>query len=84
MIEVHVFICLTGFLLTQLLLYKLKVKNIEVTSIEDMLERLNKVRELEIVEKTNKAGRPKLTRQLESCSKELRQLFDAAMSDMQE
>jgi transposase len=84
MIEVHVFICLTGFLLTQLLFYKLKVKNIEVTSIEDMLERLNKVRELEIVEKTNKAGRPKITRQLESCSKELRQLFDAAMSDMQE
>lgn len=79
MIKVHTFMCLTGFFLSQLLYYKLKTKNIDVTSIEDMLDKLHKVREIEIVEKTGKAGRPKVTRQLEKCSKELQQLFDAAI-----
>lgn len=79
MVEVHTFICLTGFSLSQLLMCKLKGKGVVVSSIDDVLERLNRVREVEIVEQTGKRGRPRITRQLENCPKDIMEIYEAVM-----
>ena len=79
-IRVHTFICVMGLLLSQLL-WK-KARNLGYAmSVEDLLDRLTKVRKAEIVTISEIGGKPRREEVLEEMEPELAKLFsDLAQS----
>ena len=74
-IKVHTFICLTGLLLSQMLLKK-AYKAGHKLSLERLLDRLREVRRVETLIVTELKGRPRKEIQLEEMDPELQQLYE--------
>lgn len=74
-IEVHAFICLTGFLLSQILWKKSKEAGFNL-SIESLLDKLGRVRRAETISLSGLKGKPQKEVQLEVMDKDLHQLYE--------
>ena len=73
-VKVHIFICLTGLLLSQLL-WK-KAKDLGYTySIESLIDMLSDIRKADIVTLTGLKGKPAKVSQLEELEPELNKLY---------
>ena len=76
-IKVHTFCCLLGQILVGLLQRKVANAGIKI-SADRLLDQLTRIREALIIERSQQRGRPRVRRQLEEMSEELRQLQTAA------
>lgn len=76
-IKVHTFCCLLGQILVGLLQRKVTSAGIKI-SADRLVDQLTRIREALIIERSRKRGRPRVRRQLEETSAELRQLQTAA------
>jgi transposase len=78
-IRVHVFCCLLGFMLGGLLHRKVRQAGINV-SMDKLMRRLGKVREVIVSEKQTGRGKPRLRRQLEEMPEDQRKLYETSIS----
>jgi transposase len=76
-IKVHTFCCLMGQVLTGLVHRKVTKAGIKISS-DRLLDELNRIREVTVMEKSEKPGRPRVRNQLEYMPEELHRLQEAA------
>jgi len=74
-IKVHTFICITGLLLSQVLLKKARDLGYAV-SVETLIDMLTKVRKAEIVTISGLKGKPARESQLEEMEPELKKMYE--------
>lgn len=72
-IRVHTFCCLLGQILVGLVQRKATAAGIKVSS-DQLLDDLSRIREALIIEKSGERGRPRVRRQLEEMTEDLKQL----------
>lgn len=73
-IKVHTFICLTGLLLSQVLLKKAKDKGYTL-GMETLIDKLTEIRQVEIITLTGLKGKPVKEERLEDVEPELMKLY---------
>ena len=78
-IRVHIFICLTGLLLSQVLWKKAQDLGYTI-SIERLIDQLSDVRNAEIVSVTDLKGKPAKETQLEEMDPDLKKLYEELLS----
>lgn len=76
-LHVHVFTCVLGFLLANLLHLKARRAGSPYPSIECLLDALEKVRRVTVIRQTTEGSTPRLTTQLEDLDPELLRLMEA-------
>lgn len=73
---VHTFMCVTAYLLVRLLWWRTRPQFPGIGSAQNLLAQLKKVRLSRVVQLTGKAGRPRLTYQVEEMDTELQKLAE--------
>lgn len=77
-LHVHAFMCVTGYLLVRLLWWRVRRSGDYAGSARSLLAELARIRCCRIVDRTGRAGRPRVREQLEEMEKELRRLGQLA------
>jgi transposase len=73
-LQVHAFMCVTAYLLVRLLSWRARKANAFSGSLRNLLAELSQIRLSRLLDHTGRAGRPRVRRQLEEMSDELRNL----------
>jgi transposase len=73
-LHVHAFMCVMGYLLTRLLWWRARRDAGFTGSPRTLLTKLSQIRCCRIVDQTGRVGRPRVRKQLEEMSEELRRL----------
>lgn len=76
-LQVHAFMCVTGYLLVRLLWWRARRAAGFQGSPRSLLAELSRIRCCRIIERTGQAGRPRVRRQLEEMDSALRELGQA-------
>ena len=73
-LQVHAFMCVTGYLLVRLLWWRARRRTNFAGSPHHLLSELSRIRCCRLIEKTGRAGRPRVHWQLEEMERSLREL----------
>jgi transposase len=73
-LHVHAFMCVTAYLLVQLLSWRARKANAFHGSLRNLLAELSQIRLCRLLDHTGRAGRPRVRRQLEEMTETLRNL----------
>jgi hypothetical protein len=73
-LHVHAFMCVTGYLLVRLLWWRARRGTGFASSPRSLLSELSRIRCCRVIEKTGRAGRPRVHWQLEEMDGTLREL----------
>jgi transposase len=73
-LQVHAFMCVTAYLLVRLLSWRARKANAFSGSLRNLLAELSQIRLSRLLDHSGRAGRPRVRRQLEEMSDELRNL----------
>jgi transposase len=73
-LQVHIFMCVTAYLLVRLLSWRARKANAFSGSLRNLLSELSRIRLSRLLDHTGRAGRPRVRRQLEEMSDGLRNL----------